>query len=76
MRLPRDLSGVDLARALAALGCAETRQTGGHMRLTTLEHGEHPITIPRHESLRIGAGRACYSTTKLYGEVYVPFHSR
>jgi hypothetical protein len=46
------------------------------MRLTTLEHGEHPITIPRHESLRIGAGRACYSTTKLYGEVYVPFHSR
>ena len=54
MRLPRDLSGVDLARALAALGYAETRQTGSHMRLTTLEHGEHHITIPRHESLRIG----------------------
>ena len=54
MRLPRDLSGVDLARALAALGYAETRQTGSHMRLTTTEHGEHHITIPRHESLRIG----------------------
>jgi len=25
------------------------------MRLTTPEHGEHHITIPRHESLRIGA---------------------
>ncbi len=54
MRLPRDLSGVDLARALAALGYAETRQTGSHVRLTTTEHGEHHITIPRHESLRIG----------------------
>ena len=32
----------------------ETRQTGSHMRLTTPEHGEHHITIPRHESLRIG----------------------
>ena len=54
MRLPRDLSGVDLARALAALGYAETRQTGSHMRLATTEHGEHHITISRHESLRIG----------------------
>ena len=53
MRLPRDLSGADVARALAALGYAETRQAGSHMRLTTPEHGEHPITIPRHESLRI-----------------------
>jgi predicted RNA binding protein YcfA (HicA-like mRNA interferase family) len=54
VRLPRDLSGADLARALAALGYAETRQTGSHMRLTTPEHGERHITIPRHESLRIG----------------------
>jgi predicted RNA binding protein YcfA (HicA-like mRNA interferase family) len=54
MRLPRDLSGEDLARALAALGYAKTRQTGSHIRLTTPEHGEHHITIPRHESLRIG----------------------
>ena len=55
MRLPRDVSGEDLARALSALGYSVTRQTGSHMRLTTPEHGEHHITIPRHESLRIGA---------------------
>jgi predicted RNA binding protein YcfA (HicA-like mRNA interferase family) len=54
MRLPRDLSGDDLARALAALGYSVTRQTGSHMRLTTQERGEHHITIPRHDALRVG----------------------
>jgi len=54
MRLPRDLSGEDLARALAALGYEVTRQTGSHMRLTTRDRGEHHITIPRHDSLRVG----------------------
>jgi hypothetical protein len=33
---------------------AVTRQTGSHLRLTTVEHGEHHVTIPRHENLRIG----------------------
>ena len=54
MRLPRDLSGEDLARSLSALGYEVTRQTGSHMRLTTKEHGEHHITIPRHDALRVG----------------------
>jgi len=31
-----------------------SRQTGSHMRLTTLQGGEHHITIPRHKSLRVG----------------------
>jgi predicted RNA binding protein YcfA (HicA-like mRNA interferase family) len=54
MRLPRDLSGEDLARSLSAFGYAVTRQTGSHMRLTTQERGEHHVTIPRHDSLRVG----------------------
>jgi len=54
MRLPRDVSGDDLAKALRALGYVLSRQTGSHMRLTTPEHGEHHITIPRHDALRIG----------------------
>jgi predicted RNA binding protein YcfA (HicA-like mRNA interferase family) len=54
MRLPRDLSGEDLARSLTVLGYEVTRQTGSHMRLTTHECGEHHITIPRHASLRVG----------------------
>ena len=54
MRLPRDLSGNDLAQALHKLGYSITRQTGSHLRLTTHEHGEHHLTIPQHTPLRIG----------------------
>lgn len=54
MRLPRDLSGRDLARALRRYGYAITRETGSHMRLTTQQGGEHYVTIPDHASLRIG----------------------
>ena len=54
MRLPRDLSGNDLAKALKPLGYAMTRQTGSHMRLSTLQQGEHHVTIPRHDPLRLG----------------------
>ena len=54
MRLPRDLSGDDLAKALRGLGFEATRQTGSHLRLTTLDHGDHHVTIPRHNALRVG----------------------
>jgi predicted RNA binding protein YcfA (HicA-like mRNA interferase family) len=54
LRLPRDVSGDDLAKALADLGYRLTRQTGSHLRLTTVERGEHHVTIPRHASLRVG----------------------
>lgn len=54
MRLPRDLSGTDLAHSLRKLGYSVTRQTGSHLRLTTYEHGEHHLTIPLHSPLRIG----------------------
>ena len=54
MRLPRDLSGSDLAQSLRKLGYSITRQTVSHLRLTTHEHGEHHLTIPQHTPLRIG----------------------
>jgi len=54
MKLPRDGSGGDLAKSLRALGYQVTRQTGSHLRLTTLEEGEHHITIPRHDPLKVG----------------------
>lgn len=54
MRLPRDLSGSDLAQALRKLGYSITRQSGSHLRLTTHERGEHHLTIPQHAPLRIG----------------------
>ena len=54
MKLPRDISGKELAVALAALGYRVTRQTGSHIRLTSTERGEHHVTIPAHVPLRVG----------------------
>jgi len=54
MKLPRDLTGNELAKALAALGYQVTRQTGSHIRRTTARNGEHHITIPAHNPLKIG----------------------
>ncbi len=54
MRLPRDMGGEELAVLLRRYGYKVTRQTGSHMRLTTLEGGEHHVTIPRHRPLRVG----------------------
>jgi predicted RNA binding protein YcfA (HicA-like mRNA interferase family) len=54
MRLPRDLSGRDLAKALSKLGCEITRQTGSHIRLTTNRNGEHHVTVPDHRPMRVG----------------------
>ncbi len=54
MRLPRDLSGADLLKRLECLGYVTTRQTGSHIRLSTQANGEHHLTIPNHDPLRIG----------------------
>jgi predicted RNA binding protein YcfA (HicA-like mRNA interferase family) len=54
MRLPRDVSGASLAKALGSLGYRLTRQTGSHMRLTCDLPAQHHITIPAHDQLRIG----------------------
>ena len=53
MKLPRDLSADELIRALRQLGYQPTRQKGSHIRLTTTQNGEHHVTIPNHQSLRV-----------------------
>jgi predicted RNA binding protein YcfA (HicA-like mRNA interferase family) len=54
MRLPRDLTGAQLIRALTKLGYTSTRQSGSHVRLTCESPAQHHITIPLHDPLRIG----------------------
>jgi len=54
MKLPRDVSGDDLAKSLKVFGYEITRQTGSHYRVTTTQGGEHHVTIPRHDPLRVG----------------------
>ena len=48
MRLPRDVSGGQLGRALGKLGCILARQKGSHLRYTTQQGGTHHVTIPGH----------------------------
>jgi predicted RNA binding protein YcfA (HicA-like mRNA interferase family) len=54
MKLPRDLSGADLVKALARVGYRVTRQAGSHVRLTTDAPSQHHVTVPAHDSLKIG----------------------
>lgn len=54
MKVPRDLSGAELVKRLERLGYGVTRQTGSHLRLSCTAHGEHHLTIPNHDPLRIG----------------------
>ncbi|OGQ47486.1 MAG: hypothetical protein A3I05_02305 [Deltaproteobacteria bacterium RIFCSPLOWO2_02_FULL_44_10] len=54
MKLPRDLSGYDLIKGLKKFGYTITRKTGSHIRLSTSINGEHHITVPAHDFLRIG----------------------
>ncbi|MCM3870900.1 MAG: type II toxin-antitoxin system HicA family toxin [Pyrinomonadaceae bacterium] len=54
MKLPRDVSGEDLVKRLKVFGYESTRQAGSHLRLTTTQGGEHHVTIPRHDPLKLG----------------------
>lgn len=54
MRLPGDISSRELIRLLKKFGYEISRQKGSHIRLTTLIEGEHHITIPNHNPIRLG----------------------
>ncbi len=54
MKLPRDLDGKQLVKALRKLDYVVTRQRGSHVRVTTQRGGEHHEVIPDHHPIRIG----------------------
>jgi predicted RNA binding protein YcfA (HicA-like mRNA interferase family) len=55
VRLPRDLSGRELAALLHRhYGYEVVRQTGSHLRLATTVGGEHRVTVPVGGPLRVG----------------------
>lgn len=54
MKLPRSLSAIALIKALKKFDYEVTRQTGSHIRITTQLNGEHHVTIPNHDPLKIG----------------------
>jgi predicted RNA binding protein YcfA (HicA-like mRNA interferase family) len=54
MKLPRDVSGAQLAKLLGTLGYRVSRQSGSHIRLTCADPTQHHVTIPNHPDLRVG----------------------
>ena len=53
MKLPRQLTGLQLVKLLEPLGYSATRQSGSHIRVSNLL-GTHYITIPAHNPLKTG----------------------
>jgi len=55
LKLPRDVSGSDLAKSLGRLGYQIVRQEGSHIRLSSNRSGiQHHLTIPAHSPLKVG----------------------
>ncbi len=70
MKLPRDMGGEELDALLGRYVYKITRQTGSHMRLTSISKGfEHHITIPRHKSLSVGTLSSIVNEIAAYLEI-------
>lgn len=55
MKLPRDVSGRDLAKALAQhWGYRQVNQVGSHIILQTDTPSPHRVSVPDHNPIRIG----------------------
>jgi predicted RNA binding protein YcfA (HicA-like mRNA interferase family) len=55
MKVPRNISGNDLISYLVSIGFQKVRQTGSHVRLELVVHGElFGITVPLHDPLKVG----------------------
>ena len=54
-KVPRNISGIELAKLLVKYGYDIQREKGSHLRLNSNYMGySHKITIPDHKFLKIG----------------------
>ncbi len=54
MKLPREVSGKELVRALERIGYRQIRQKGSHVTLAARMPNEHHIVVPLHNPLKLG----------------------
>ncbi len=54
MKVPRNVSGERLIRALERLGYGAIRQQGSHVRLRHEGPPAHSVTVPLHDPLKTG----------------------
>lgn len=54
MKLPRDINGDELIRALRRMGYEANRQVGSHVILRSQEPRPHSVTVPFHRPIKVG----------------------
>ena len=54
MKIPRNVNGPQLVKALRVLGYAVDRQKGSHIRVTTQLDGENHEVVPHHHPIKTG----------------------
>ena len=70
MKLPRDLSGAELAKLLRRYEYEVTRQAGSHLRLTSNIRGtQQHVTIPAHKKVKLGTLISILSEVSAYLEM-------
>jgi predicted RNA binding protein YcfA (HicA-like mRNA interferase family) len=61
MKTPRDISGSTMIKYLKVYGYVIVRQNGSHITITTTQNGEHHLTIPNHDPIKVGTLNAIIS---------------
>ena len=70
MKLPRNVSGEQLAKALCkSWGYTKVYQVGSHIILQTEEPSSHRISVPSHTPLRIGTLNAILRSVAAHKDV-------
>ena len=68
MKIPRDVNGVEAARALKRLGFISVRQTGSHL---ILRKGGRTVVVPQHKPLKPGTLKGIIEQAGLTLEEFV-----
>lgn len=68
MKLPRNISASELIKLLQKFGYSISRQKGSHIRITTSANGEHHVTIPNNNPIKLG------TLSSIIGDVAVHFN--
>ena len=68
MKIPRDVSGVEAARALKRLGFVPLRQTGSHL---ILRKDQRTVVVPQHKPIKPGTLKGVIEQAGLTLEEFV-----
>jgi predicted RNA binding protein YcfA (HicA-like mRNA interferase family) len=66
MKLPRNISSQELISSLQKFGYSISRQKGSHIRVTTTVNGQHHLTIPNHDPIKLGTLSSILSSVAIH----------